>query len=303
MVVTGVGQCCWDTLAVVGEYPTPDSKVEALAWEEQGGGPVATALVTLARLGVSCRFAGVVGDDETGRRIAASLREEGIDLSSLAVRSGASSQRAFIVVERGSGRRTIVWQRSRGAALLPEELPAGLWDGCGALHLDGILPEASLAAAREARLRGVPVMVDAGRMRPAMLDIARLSDYVVGAEQFFLDLGWRGTPEHFRELAAGLGAPVVTVTCGAGGSLTWAGGEQFFVPAFPVSAVDTTGAGDVFHGGYLYGILRGWELRETVRFASAAAALKCRHLGAQRGIPRLPEVFAFLAEAGGGPAA
>lgn len=299
MVVSGLGQCCWDTLAEVDGYPEADSKAEALAWEEQGGGPVATALMALARLGVACRFAGVVGDDDAGGEIREALRTEGIDLTFLIVRPGCASQRAFIVVERGSGRRTIVWRRPTGAPLRPEELHADFLTGSSFLHLDGLMAGASLAAAREARSRGIPVMVDAGRDRPGMRELAGIADYLVAAERFFLDLGWDGTISHFRELAAGTGAPVVTVTLGKRGSLTWAGEEPFPVPAFPVEAVDTTGAGDVFHGGYIYGILRRWGLRETVSFASALAALKCRFLGAQRGIPRLSEALSFLAERGG----
>ncbi|WP_306537226.1 PfkB family carbohydrate kinase [Geobacter sp.] len=295
MTVSGLGQCCWDTLAVVDAYPSPDSKAEAVAWEEQAGGPTATALVALARLGVACRFAGVVGDDDAGRRIRQALDSEGVDGAFLVARRGGESQRAFIMIERGSGRRTIVWRRPAGEPLEPREVPDAFLAGSSLLLLDGLMADASLHAARRARRSGIPVMVDAGRMRPGMLDIARQCDYVVAAEQFFLDLGWDRTSGHFRALSAGLGAPVVTVTLGAGGSLTWEGGEPFIVPAFGVEAVDTTGAGDVFHGGYGYGILQGWRVRETVIFASALAAMKCRQVGAQRGIPRFPEVAAFLA--------
>ena len=296
MRVAGIGQCCWDILAEVAAHPPADSKVEASAWEEQGGGPAATALVTLARLGGSCRFAGVVGDDTAGTAIRRALQTEGIDLSGLVTRPGATSQRAFIMVEQGSGRRTIVWQRSTGAPLAPGELPPDLLEGCSALHLDGLMAEASLHAAQEARRRGIPVMVDAGRLRPGMRKLVSRCDYAVAAEQFFRDLGWDGSPAHFRRLAIGLGAPVITVTLGERGSLTWDGHELFTTPAVPVQAVDTTGAGDVFHGGYLYGVLGGWPLRETVTFAAIVAAMKCRVRGAQRGIPRLPEVRAFLRE-------
>ncbi|RNC68388.1 MAG: sugar kinase [Desulfuromonadales bacterium] len=300
MLVAGLGQCCWDTLAVVNAYPSPDSKAEAGAWEEQAGGPVATALVALARLGVACRFAGIVGDDAAGALIRQALKVERIDDSFLHTRQGGESQRAFIVIEKGSGRRTIIWRRPTGEPLRPAEVGERFLAGCAFLHLDGLMADASLHAAREARRLGIPVMVDAGRMRPGMTGLCSLCDYVVAAEQFFLDLGWDGSPAHFHCLAAGLGAPAVTVTIGERGSLTWGGGEPFHVPAFPVEAVDTTGAGDVFHGGFIHGILQGWELRETVIFASALAAMKCRTPGAQRGIPRPDDVRAFLAERGAG---
>ncbi|BDV41823.1 ribokinase [Geotalea uraniireducens] len=297
-VVTGIGQCCWDTLAVVDAYPAADSKVEAAAWEEQGGGPAATALVTLARFGIACRFAGVVGDDEAGTLIRRGLRAEGVDVAALATRAGSVSQRALIVVERGSGRRTIVWQRPTGRPLSAAEVTPELLAGSRLLHLDGLMAEASLQAARLARCAGIPVMVDAGRLRPGMVELAGCCDYLVAAEQFFRDLGWDGDEARFRRLAAGLGAPVVTVTLGPRGSLTWRADDFFPTPAFPVAVVDSTGAGDVFHGAYLYGVLRGWPLRRTVTFAAAAAALKCRFLGAQRGIPPLAGVEELLRERG-----
>jgi len=298
VIAAGLGQCCWDTLAVVGAYPVPDSKAQALAWEEQAGGPTATALVALARLGVACRFAGVVGDDEIGGRIRRALGAEGIDTASLAVRPGGESQRAFIMVEQGGGRRTIVWRPPAAEPLRPDEVPETFLAGSSLLLLDGLMADASLHAARLARRLGIPVLVDAGRMRPGMLELARQCDYLVAAEQFFLDLGWDRTPGQFSALAVGLGAPVVTVTLGAGGSLTWEGDEPFHVPAFPVAAVDTTGAGDVFHGGFGFGILQRWGVREAVIFASALAAMKCRQMGAQGGIPRLPDVVSFFAEQG-----
>lgn len=297
MGVTGIGQCSWDFLATVDTYPPADSKQEVLQWEEQGGGPVATALVALARLGVRSTFHGVVGDDEWGVRIRRSLDKEGIDCSGLVTRSGALSQRAFIVVE-GSASRTIFWQRPTGEPLSQGELSSHYLDGSSFLLLDGLMVEVSLAAAGDARQRGIPVMLDAGRLRPGMADLARTCDYVVAGEQFAYDLGWDGREESFSGIARSIGAPVVTVTCGTRGSLTWRGGELLRQQAFPVQAVDTTGAGDVFHGGYLFGLLQGWELSAVLPFASAMAALKCTRMGGRSGIPVLSRVMDFLAERG-----
>jgi sulfofructose kinase len=296
--VVGIGQCAWDYLAVVDSFPGVDTKQEVLEWQEQGGGPAATALVTLARLGIPCEFFGVTGDDAEGGRIRESLLSEGIEIRSVISRSNASSQTAFIAIEKGSGTRTIFWRRASGKPLLPVELPADCLDGCDFLLLDGLMTEVSLFAARRARESGIPVMLDAGRVRPGMLEIAGLCDYLVAAEQFALDLGWDGKPENFLSTARELAAPVVTITLGRQGSVTFREGEILTVPAFSVNSVDTTGAGDVFHGGYLLGILRGLDLPDTIRFASAVAALKCTRIGGRTGIPRLAEVLHFLAEKG-----
>ncbi len=296
MQVTGIGQCCWDTLAVVETYPEADDKQETLAWEEQGGGPVATALVALARLGVSCRFHGIVGDDAAGEKIRDSFAAEGIDVAGIVTRQNASSQTAFIAVEKGSGRRTIFWRRPSGEALRPAEVGGAWLEGCRFLLLDGLMAEVSLATARQAKARGIPVMLDAGRLRPGMLETAWECSYLVASERFAEELGWDGIPEHFTGQVERLGTPVVTVTLGERGSVTWAYGDVIRVPAFAVPVADTTGAGDVFHGGYIYGLLQGWTLRESIVFASAAAALKCSRVGGQAGIPTLPEVVRFLAE-------
>ncbi len=298
MQVSGIGQCCWDTLAVVEAYPAADGKQETLVWEEQGGGPVATALVSLVRLGVPCRFHGIVGDDDAGDKIRRAFVEEGVDTSGLVTRQGAFSQTAFVVVEKGSGRRTVFWRRSSGEELRPAEL-GGVWlDECRFLLLDCLMAEVSLDAARQAKTRGIPVMLDAGRLRPGMLETAWECEYLVASEHFARELGWDGVPEHFTGQAERLGAPVVTVTLGERGSVTWAHGDIIRVPAFPVPVADTTGAGDVFHGGYIYGLLQGWELRESITFASAMASLKCTRVGGRVGIPTLPEVVRFMADHG-----
>jgi ribokinase len=294
MVVTGVGQCSWDYLAEVDSYPGADSKKEVLSWTEQGGGPVATALVALRRLGVECRFFGVAGEDEEGERIRRSLVDEGVDVAGLVSRKGASSQAAFIAIERGRGTRTIFWRRPSARPLSPEELPGGFLKGSGFLLLDGLMAEVSVHAAKRARVASVPVMLDAGRVREGMLEAASLSDYVVGSEEFGRELGWNGDPDSFRRKARKLTPGVTTITLGGRGSVTYAGEDIITVPAFKVDAVDTTGAGDVFHGGYVYGLLRGWDILRTLRFATAMAALKCRRLGGRAGIPGLEEVLAFM---------
>jgi ribokinase len=296
--VVGIGQCAWDYLAVVDSFPKVDTKQEVLEWLEQGGGPAATALVTVARLGIPCEFFGVTGDDAEGGRIRESLLSEGIEIRNVITRSNASSQTAFIAIERGSGTRTIFWRRPSGNPLLPGELPVDCLDGCDFLLLDGLMTEVSLFAARRARELGIPVMLDAGRVRPGMVELAGLSDYLVAAEQFALDLGWDGQPENFLSTARKLAAPVVTITLGKQGSVTFREEEILTVPAFSVDSVDTTGAGDVFHGGYIFGILRGLDLLDTIRFASAVAALKCTRIGGRTGIPRLAEAQDFLARNG-----
>jgi sulfofructose kinase len=298
MSVTGLGQCALDYISLVDEYPRVDTKKEALEWHEQGGGPVATALVALSRLGVSCLFYGVIGDDEAGEKIRRSLTEEGVDVKGLVKREQCFSQLAFIAVEKTTARRTIFWRRPSGKDLQPDELGRDFLLGSDFLLVDGLMMEASLAAVKKAKEMHVPVMLDAGSVRPGMPELARLCDYVVTSEAFAEGMGWKLTPESLLAERSELGVIALTVTQGERGSITVSDDRVIRMPAFPVEAIDTTGAGDVFHAGYIYGLLQQWDLEYIVRFASALAALKCTRMGGRKGAPYLREVMQFLKNTG-----
>ncbi len=299
MKVSGLGQCSLDHLFIVDSYPAPDSKKEVIEMAVAGGGPVATALVSLSRLGVACRFYGITGDDEAGIKITGSLSSEGIDTGGILVRPGTESQIAYICVEQGSGQRTVFWKRPSADPMQSDELPGDFPRGSDFLLLDGLMPEVSAHAAARAREKDIPVMLDAGSMRSGMKDLAALCDYVVCSEGFARAFSASQAifdPERAIVLMRQFGAQAVTITLGPGGSITLAGERIFRTPAFKVDVIDTTGAGDVFHGGYIYGLLRGWDIDRTVLFASAFAALKCRALGGRAGIPGLEETEALMAE-------
>ena len=294
MHVTGLGQCSLDYLSLVDVYPQVNTKQEVLQWHEQGGGPVATALVALSRLGISCSFHGITGDDEAGRQIRQSLADEGIETKCLVQRKDSSSQVAFIAVEKDSAKRTIFWRRPSGKALQPDELGDDFLSGSNCLLVDGLMMDATLAAVKRAREMNIPVLLDAGSARPGMLELAGCCDYVVASEVFAEGLGWKLTPQTLLKHSKALGTRALTITLGERGSITVADRRIIRMPAFKVEAVDTTGAGDVFHGGYIFGLLRGWDLECVVRFASATAAIKCRQMGGRTGIPSLDEVMQFL---------
>ncbi len=299
MKVVGLGQCSYDNLCIVDSFPAPDTKKEVLEYETAGGGPVATALVSLSRLGVKCSFHGIVGDDEAGKKIRNSMKEENIDVHGLIARNQSNSQIAFICIEKNTGKRTIFWKRPSGAPLKPHELSDDFLDNADFLLLDGLMAEASLHAAKIAREKNIPVMLDAGSVRDGMLELARLCDYIVCSEEFarkFTNMRSGFDSEKAILKMRSFGVKAATITLGDRGSITLSGNDVFSVPAFPVDVVDTTGAGDVFHGGYIYGLLRKWSIKDVVRFASAFAALKCRILGGRAGIPALEKVEKLLAD-------
>jgi sulfofructose kinase len=293
--VVGLGQACVDFLGRVPAFPQEDGKIELLDLQRQCGGPASTALVTLSRLGVACSFLGSVSDDSFGTDIVRDLEDEGVDASHLKILPGFSSQFAFISISKKSGNRTVFWHRGTVPHLTKVQVDLSPFAGAEILHLDGLMMEASMEAVEQARARGLTVVLDAGTMREGSSELASRVDVLIASARFADPLVEAGAkPEKALEVLCGLGPKVVVMTLGERGSLGWDGEEPVWMKAFPVEAVDTTGAGDVYHGGYIYGLLHGWPMAECMRFASAVAALKCREVGARKGIPRLREVMKFI---------
>jgi ribokinase len=280
-LVIGLGQCSLDILGQVDNYPALDEKAELNSFLVQGGGPVATALVTLSRLGVPVAIAGAVGDDDFGRQIREGLIQENVDCTYLMQSSQSASQVAFVAVD-AKGHRNIFWHRGTAHPVIPKRLPSLLSDSVRILHLDGLHLDPAIAAAKLARCQAVTTVLDAGTLRS-------------GIEEFARQFVGRDDPEAAIQGLLSYGSVVVTVTMGGSGSLSMGKrGQPFHQPAFVVETIDTTGCGDVFHGGYIYGLLQDWPLQRTVRFAAACAALKSRVLGGRTAIPTLQEVESFL---------
>ena len=281
--VFGVGQCSLDYIGLTPSYPPPDVKCEFTDLVVQGGGPVATALFALKRWGLDCFMAGVVGDDDFGRKILSSLADEGIDTSGVRVRSERQSQFAFIVSEPSLARRTIFWQRPTGLPLLPDEINPDILLKSSALHTDGLFADASLFACRKARAAGIPVIVDAGTLREGMLDIARSSDCFITSEVF--SNAFAETPDETCRKLAAMGVKLAGVTLGAKGYVALTEGRFIRKEAYPVCAIDTTGCGDVFHAGVTYGIVRGWAVEKALDLGAWAAGLVSTKIGGRSGIP------------------
>ncbi|CAA9575234.1 MAG: hypothetical protein AVDCRST_MAG19-3260 [uncultured Thermomicrobiales bacterium] len=299
--VVGLGFTSLDYLGLVPHLPRLDEGAPLLDFARQGGGPVAQALVTLSRLGASVGFVGRVGDDEAGTAMRAGLVAEGVDIGRLQVEPGATSGQCIILVDHTSGKRSICAHPGSAGEIDPTGLDVPFLCSGRYLHLDGHHSDAALVAARAARVAGVSVCLDAGGPDPRLLELVPLTDVLITGERFAAAAAPNGD---FREGAGRLramGPRIVVVTRGEHGSFTETADGVFATPAFRVPVVDTTGAGDVFHGAYLFGLLRGWELDAVAEFASAAAAIKCGTLGGRAGIPRRAAVSEFLRDHGRRP--
>lgn len=300
--VVGLGQASFDFLGRVSHYPEEDNKAELTDFATGCGGPAATALVTLSRLGVGTSFIGAVGGDFFGDEIIRFLKTEAVDVSFLNAIPGCTSQWAFIAVS-AEGARTVFWHRGSAPPPEPSEIDLSPFTGAKVLHLDGLKIEASIEAARQARATGMTVVLDAGTFREKTPLLLPLVDILIASQRFAGPLVGAGAPETeaIKALSA-FGASRIVITLGAGGSIGYDGKRIISQPAFPVNAVDSTGAGDVYHGAYIRQFLEGSDMADCMKFASAAAALKCTVSGNRAGVPNLEQVLQLMQRSAGATA-
>ena len=290
----GMGLNAVDLLCVVPEFPTLNSKMKILQFSKQGGGQVATPMVALARWGVKTKYIGKVGDDELGQFSLHSIQKEGVDVSSVTIEPNTPNQLAIIIVDSVSGERTILWDRDERLVYREGELQKE--DICSGkiLHLDGHDIRAALQCIKWAKEEGISTVIDIDKVEPLTSELIREIDFVITSSRFpSLFTGISDREKAFLELQKHTSGFLCT-TLGHEGAVALVKGELIYVKGFEVKAVDTTGAGDVFHAGFVYGLLQNWEVIEILKFANAVAALKCRDLGGRRGIPTLGEVQKFL---------
>lgn len=296
--VLGLGQNSLDLVWVAspGEAEPPLQGLPELT-----GGQVATALLALARLGARCAYAGAVGDDAEGARVLAPLLQAGIDCSGVRRVAGGRTRRALIRVDPLSGERVVQPRRDPRVALAPADVQAAQVGSARALLVDAEDPEASLCAARLANSAGVPVVLDADRRGRGVEALLPLVDFPIVSREFAESLCHGSVREALRVLAL-RARHLAVVTLGPDGAIAMArdGDRVLESPAFRVEARDTTGAGDVFHAAFVWGLLQGFDVETVLRTANAAAAMSCRALGAQGGLPDRKELAAFLEIAGSG---
>lgn len=289
-----IGYCGIDSIAIVPAIPL-DSKVEIIDNFDQGGGPAATAAVAAARLGADAAFVGSVGDDSAGSAILEEFAAEKVDTSHVAVRAGGSSPRAYCWIEADTGKRSIAWTRGKREELSADEVDEEFIKNSRILHFDGHQMQAALAAAKIAKANNIPVSLDAGTIRPGIEKLIEVTDILIASEEFSRRYTGASDNESALKLLGRNNSAVTAVTMGEKGSIALGkDGEIIHCPAFKITPVDTTGAGDVFHGAFCVRYLETQDVYECMRFASAVSALKCLKSGGRTGIPTRAEVDEFL---------
>jgi sugar/nucleoside kinase (ribokinase family) len=293
----GVGECALDHVGTLeGGLPAFAGKVPMADYRQMPGGQVATALHGVARLGLRAGYLGAVGDDDAAQRVLAPLEAAGVDVSRVKVVAGAATQLALILIDAASGERTIAWYRDPRLRLEPGDVDPAWIASARALHLDTGHVAAATAAARAAREAGVPVVLDADAHVPGIEALLPSVDFPIVSRSFAEEPSGDVSVSAALEALVRGGARMAVVTLGEEGAVARVGGRLIRSPGFEVAARDTTGAGDAFRAGFLWGLLEGRDAEGTLACAHAVAALNCTGLGAQGGLPDRAALEAFLAE-------
>lgn len=292
--VVGLGMSCVDDLALVPHLPRLDEGCPMLDYSRQGGGLVATAMVAVACLGGKAGYIGVIDGGERGNFIRAEFERYGVDISRLRIDPAAVSPFFFVLVDRDTGSRSIIFNSGRLPELVLNDDDLAYIGRARVLHLDGTHVAAAVRGAKFARDRGIKVTIDVSSVGPHTELLIRNVDAVVAAGSFPERFTGESDLAKAARMILDYGPSIVVVTLGERGALCVTPRDIFHEPGFVVPVVDTTGAGDVFHGTFALGLARGWELRKIVEWSNAAAALKCRKLGGRAGIPTYSEVESFL---------
>ena len=294
--ILGFGCVAVDDLLYVTAYPPADAKARVNRRERQCGGLVGTALVAAARQGAQCAYVATLGPDELSEFALARLRSEGVDVSQVARAPAARPVHSVIVVGEDRGTRNIFPDVRATDAAVPPALEAATIRAARVLFIDHFWIEAKLAAVRCARGAGIPVVADfEDASDPRFPELLELVDHLILSAGFARQLTGTDAPAAVEKLWSKQ-RQIVVVTGGADGCWYRTGAATGHLPAFPVTVVDTTGCGDVFHGAYAAGLARGLGVEERLRYAAATAALKATRPGGQTGIPQRTEVESFLHE-------
>jgi len=301
--VVGLGLASLDVLVRLKDMPTWRGGTRVSQFALDGGGPVGTAVAAAARLGARAGFIGTAGNDAAARMKLESLSNTGVDLSRTVIRNEPEDQVILVCVNELTGDRVFSGLKSLiSSPLRIDELDRAYITSAEYLHLEGCHYQAALQAAKWMREAGKTVVFDGGTTSGGVGEGTRaLLEYVhvlICGAGFAPGLTGKQDAMDAGRAALAFGPRIVVQTDGAAGSITTTAAEQFHTPAFPVDVVDTTGAGDVFHGAYIVGLLHGWPLPAIGQFASAVAAIKCTRLGGRAGIPSLADTLAFLMERG-----
>ena len=292
--LVGVGLNATDTLIPLSAFPVRGSKTEYEIEVVAPGGQVATTVAACQTWGLSTRYIGKLGDDDAAALHAREFLRLGVEAQLINV-PGAASAKSLILVD-AVGERTVLCRRDERLILQPEELQRDWITNARVLHVDGHDTAAATLAAGWARSAGIPVVADLDETYPGVDALINTIDFLIVSRDFPQRLtGEPNLKAALRQIQVRHGCSLTAATLGPDGVLAWDGNSFHYAPAYQVPVVDTTGAGDIFHAGFIYGLLQGWPLDRQLDFSCAAAALNCMTEGARGGICSVQAIEALMA--------
>jgi sulfofructose kinase len=285
--IAGVGLNATDTIIRLPYFPAFNSKVEFRSSEVFPGGQVASAMVACSMWGLKARYVGKVGDDTLASLQRTEMERSRVE-SHWIVAPHCQSQSSFILVDERNGERTVLWKRDPRLELFASEIRREWVVRSRFLHVDGHDCAGAAAAARWAREASIPVSSDLDNLYPGVEALLENVDYLISSREFPARLtGESDLLLALPMLLKRFGCRVAAATLGEDGVLAWDGSRFHYCPAFAINPIDTTGAGDIFHAGFAYAKIQGWDLARTLEFSCAAAGLACMASGARGGIATL----------------
>lgn len=294
--IVGIGVCTVDHLVTVPRLPQRNENMRALNYMRQPGGLASCSLVAAARLGAKTKIISRIGDDALGEYIRQDLQSEGVDVSLLLEEAGSESHVSVILVDEQSGDRSIITRPPTGSAISPTEIKREDLDGAQVLFVDNITP-ATLHMATWAREAGMKVVLDPARPYAEIKPLLELVDVPIVPEQWAKAWLPGKPPAEVAQRLFGAGAEIAIVTLGERGAVVCWDQGLCRIPAYCVDVVDTTGAGDAYHGAFMYALLQGWDVPRMAQFASAVGSLNCRAMGGRSALPTRAEVDQFMRRA------
>jgi len=294
--VVGIGGATVDHLNVVDHFPEEDQKTVPKFSSIQGGGQAANAIACLARLGAKTAMIGTVGDGAIGQFAINTLKDEGVNTDCMKVQKNHTPALSSIVINEEKSTRTIVADRGELKTFPIDEDMYEIIKNAKIIHSDAHFPEENMKLLKFARENGVKICVDAEPHTPSAKDFVNVADYLIVSRRFVEKLFNHDYEKALKEFIEN-GAEIAIITLGKYGAIGMQKGDLLptAVTEYPIDkVVDTTGAGDVFHGAFLYGLLQGWNFKKNMKFATVCAGLKCTKIGGRLGAPTLEEAISAL---------
>lgn len=286
-----------DTLITLPNFPKEDTKLRATSTVTAGGGPVGTGLVTVSKLGEKASYIGVLSDDNCGKFLVKDFEKYGVGVNDISIMPNFQSFTSVVWLNEQKGTRTCVFDKGNLPALVLNESQKEAIANADLLMVDGNELSAAVEGAKFAREHGTKVLYDAGGLYDGVEELLKVTDILIPSFEFSLaHTGCDNAIDAAKKLYDMYKPEVVVITCGKDGGILYNGSDVIEYPIYPADVVDSNGAGDVFHGAFAAGVVKGYDYEKCCHFASAVSAIKCMNVGARESAPDFETVKKYMKE-------